>query len=419
MPTTLLTFDRPNWWTSITRTGALVGPSYTESGYVVLGSPQGGSLSDPTSRFPMANGPYLVGGSPIISQQNGHTFGVASILVDLPYSGGYVSFVGHTLWGTTVRTTIVADNAPFVSQNISLPLEFQSGLIDFQVIPTGGNVAIDNLLLVNAAVYNGSQGNDTYNGTAGNDEIHGWNGNDVLAGGAGNDILDGGNGADTMRGGADDDTYYVNTRSDAVIERSNEGTDTVLSSVTYVLPDNVENLTLLYSGDSWGSGNALDNIITGNDGANTLRGFAGNDRLLGGGGNDVLEGGWGLDTLDGGAGNDILVGGGNADVFRFVGTTAGSNLNMGTIADFSRAQGDKIELVGLEAFTFIGSAPFTPLDEYGQGDYGQYRAVDSAGGLTVEGDSNGDGIADWSFFMAGIHTLDMNDFVPAFVISLV
>lgn len=412
----LLKFDTPNWWTSITRTGALIGPRYIESNFAVIGTRQGDLLSDPSARFPMSQGPYLLGGSPVVTHQNGQTFGVTSILVDLPYSGGYVSFVGHTLWGTEVRATIVSDNAPFVWQSISLPADFAKGLIDFQVIPIGANVAIDNLLVNTAAIYNGSQGNDLYTGTDGNDEIHGWSGNDVLSGGAGDDILDGGSGSDTLAGGAGDDVYLVNTRSDLVIERPNEGIDTVVSAVTYTLPDNVENLRLSYSGDSWGSGNALDNTIWGNDGANTLRGFAGNDTLIGGGGNDVLEGGWGSDTLDGGPGNDTLVGGGDADVFRFVSLTSG-NLNMGTVADFSRAQGDKILLVGLDAFTFIGSAPFTPLDEYGQGDFGQFRTVDSAAGLTVEGDSNGDGFADWSFLVAGIHALDVNDFVPAFVIT--
>ena len=416
MPNTHLTLDNPNWWTSVGRTGALIGPRYTEDGFVVVGSSSGGLLSDPSSRSPMDRGPFLIGGTPLITRESGQSFGITSILVDLPYSGGLITFVGRTLWSTEVRTTIVADNAPFVWQNVVLPRDFASGLVEFQVLPSGGNVSIDDILLRSAVVYNGSQGGDTYGGTSGNDEIHGWNGNDVLSGGMGDDVLDGGNGIDTLRGGAGDDTYFVNLRNDVVFEQANEGLDTVISAVTFALTANVENLRLIYSGDSWGSGNALDNTIWGNDGANTLRGFAGNDTLLGGGGSDVLEGGWGIDILDGGAGNDLMVGGGNADVFRFTGTP-GSNLNMGTIADFSRAQGDRIELVGLDAFTFIGSAMFTPLDEYGQGDYGQYRTIDSSNGLTVEGDPNGDGLADWSFFVAGVHSLTMDDFAPTFFIS--
>ena len=65
-----------------------------------------------------------------------------------------------------------------------------------------------------------------------------------LTGGAGNDRLDGGLGNDTMMGGTGDDVYVVNATGDKVIEGGDEGTDTVLSTVSYALGANIENLNL-------------------------------------------------------------------------------------------------------------------------------------------------------------------------------
>ncbi len=71
-----------------------------------------------------------------------------------------------------------------------------------------------------------------------------------LKGNSGNNTLDGGTGADTMEGKAGDDIYYVQSAGDIVIEALNEGTDTVNSTISYALTDNVENLTLT-SGTIW------------------------------------------------------------------------------------------------------------------------------------------------------------------------
>ena len=155
------------------------------------------------------------------------------------------------------------------------------------------------LVLTGAAAINGT-GNDLGDHLTGNSAAN------TLTGGAGNDVIDGGKGADIMIGGKGDDIYYVDSSADQVIEKPGEGNDTVMSAVTYTLPDNVENLVLLYTGDSSGNGNALDNHITGNDGNNILDGKAGNDVIDGGKGNDTIIGGAGDDTLTGGAGNDTF-----------------------------------------------------------------------------------------------------------------
>ena len=140
------------------------------------------------------------------------------------------------------------------------------------VLPAG--LQMDNITLLGAAALNAT-GNASHN---------------VLIGNAGANKLDGGGGADDMSGGAGSDTYFVDNVGDTVTESvagAIGGIDLVLSSVSFSLTDNVENLTLQGSDPLHGTGNALANVITGNGGDNVLDGGAGNDTLIGGGGNDT------------------------------------------------------------------------------------------------------------------------------------
>nr|WP_314623574.1 tandem-95 repeat protein [uncultured Noviherbaspirillum sp.] len=147
----------------------------------------------------------------------------------------------------------------------------------------------------------------TRTGTIGNDTLVGTTANDTLIGLDGNDHLDGRAGADMMDGGKGNDTYIVDNAGDAVVEKAGEGSDLVLSAISYTLTVNVENLTLTGTANNRATGNAMDNIITGNSGANELNGGSGNDTLNGHGGNDVLDGGIGADILAGGADNDRYI----------------------------------------------------------------------------------------------------------------
>ncbi|MBP6059034.1 MAG: VCBS repeat-containing protein [Nitrosomonas sp.] len=166
-------------------------------------------------------------------------------------------------------------------------------------------------------------------GSAFNDNLTGNTLNNVLDGKAGNDTLRGWSGADTMIGGLGNDTFFVENLKDIVIEKPNEGTDTVSSNVTYTLPTNVENLTLTGTAIINGTGNTLNNIITGNNAANQLNGDAGNDTLNGGGGDDTLIGWSGADTMVGGLDNDTYF-------VENAGDVVTENLNQGTDTVSSR-----------------------------------------------------------------------------------
>lgn len=67
---------------------------------------------------------------------------------------------------------------------------------------------------------------------------------DEVLGTSGNDVLDGGTGADVMMGLAGDDTYHVDSFDDLVIEAAGQGIDTIVSTVSLIMPANVENLVL-------------------------------------------------------------------------------------------------------------------------------------------------------------------------------
>ena len=70
--------------------------------------------------------------------------------------------------------------------------------------------------------------------------------------------------------------FMVDNIADATTESLNEGSDTVQSSVTWMLGNNIENLTLTGTTAINGTGNSLNNTLTGNSAANILKGGLGN-----------------------------------------------------------------------------------------------------------------------------------------------
>jgi Ca2+-binding RTX toxin-like protein len=240
----------------------------------------------------------------------------------------------------------------------------------------------------------GFGGEDTLRGGSGNDQLFGGSGRDTLDGGLGADFLAGGLDVDLMRGGTGHDTYLVAQAGDRVIEAAAGGYDSILSHVSRTLTAHVERLVLIGTSAIGGRGDGDADVIDGNDAANGLSGEAGNDRLDGDGG---------ADTLDGGAGRDSLTGGWGADTFRF---RSAADADGDRILDFAHGQ-DRIDLAandadlarpGNQAFRFLGEAALAG------------RAGDlSARGSFLQGDVDGDGIADFVIRLDGDPALGLAD----------
>lgn len=108
-----------------------------------------------------------------------------------------------------------------------------------------------------------------------------------LVGNSEANVLDGGVGNDIMLGGQGNDTYVVDDSADRVIEKANEGVDTVKASVSYTLSDELENLILTGDQPINATGNSARNMLIGNLGDNRLDGAKGGDTMQGGQGNDL------------------------------------------------------------------------------------------------------------------------------------
>ena len=296
-----------------------------------------------------------------------------------------------------------------------------------------GNVA-DNVMSGNGGndLIASGLGNDTLDGGAGNDEMLGGGGDDLyivgetgdivteLAGegtdtvrssisytlganvenlvltglaadGTGNGLdngitgnalgnrIDGGAGNDMMAGGLGNDVYFVDSTGDSVVELAGEGHDTVWSSVSYALADNVEDLILTGSAVN-GTGNDLANEVTGNALSNRLDGGAGNDRLIGGDG---------VDYLTGGAGSDVFVA--EIDATKVVGKSG--TISLDVVLDFTRGE-DLIDLSGIDAntaleghqaFSFVGHANGNGAGELSIRHFGNINAAEQALGFDIDG----------------------------------
>jgi Ca2+-binding RTX toxin-like protein len=205
-----------------------------------------------------------------------------------------------------------------------------------------GSAYDDNLLGTDGDnnVLRGGGGHDTLHGLAGNDALHGEAGDDRLLGWAGDDLLEGGAGSDTA---------YFNA---AVVADLAAGTA---------------------QGGAFGGSDRLVGI----------------ENLVGSGGDDRLAGDKRANALGGGQGADLLEGRGGADRFAYDGTHESRPAAADRILDFSHKQGDRVDLaavdandqvLGNQAFTFIGQNPFTGA--------GQVRFFQQDGDTVVEANTS-------------------------------
>jgi hypothetical protein len=144
----------------------------------------------------------------------------------------------------------------------------------------------------------------------------------------------------------------------------------------------------------YGPPGSVSMVMVGDGAVNDLLGSRGNDVLIGGGGQDVLHGGLG------------------ADLFVFSAGSDSSPSAPDLIADFSRAQGDRIDLRNIMASTgeawspqlqFIGAAEFS--------GPGQVRATRHGNDTWVEGAFGTGPESTFSIKVAGVQNLVASDFL--------
>jgi Ca2+-binding RTX toxin-like protein len=187
------------------------------------------------------------------------------------------------------------------------------------------------------------------------------------------------------------DTYYYTDEfatltGDRAILADASGVDTVNAAAvtSNLLLDLTPGATLTIAGREVTSqpGTLIENAFAG-DGADILVGNAADNHLWGGAADD---------TLAGHLGNDTLVGGAGADLFIYV---AGDGAD--TIADYSAAKGDRIDLTGAHVATLSGLRTLAT-----QG--GAATVIDFGdGGLLTLSDVNKDALDGSGFLFAIAH----------------
>lgn len=190
------------------------------------------------------------------------------------------------------------------------------------------------------SVITGTNRNDRLLGNAQDQTLKGFAGKDIIRAGAGRDRAYGGNGMDTLFGAQGNDRLFGQKGNDRV------------------------------------HGGVGNDRLQGNQGNDKLYGNEGNDDLKGGFGNDLVNGGSGRDRLLGAAAQaglpgrherDVFIGGGHADTFVlgdsskvYYNDARANTLGLkgyAVLQDFSRAQGDKIQLHGQAKDYRLGASP--------------------------------------------------------------
>lgn len=165
------------------------------------------------------------------------------------------------------------------------------------------------------------------------------------------------------------------------------------AALSAFLGDYAQSIEALYQTANTIRGSSYADRIHGGAGNDVVAGAAGNDLIWGDSGNDRLAGGAGNDRITGGLGVDVLAGQAGADTFAFASIAeSGRGALADTIADFD-ARTERLDLRavdadlvarGNQAFHFIGSQAFT-----------HHAGELHLAGRMLQGDVNGDGIADF------------------------
>jgi len=249
----------------------------------------------------------------------------------------------------------------------------------------------------------GNTNNNSLDGGAGDDSLYGLEGNDRMFGDAGDDYLVGGTGADTLTGGSGDDALRGDAGDDRLIgDAGNDALNGADGDDRLEGGDGADSLRG-GSGDDQLVGGTGDDRLEGEAGNDAVRGGAGADAINGGEGDDNLRGEDGNDLIRGGSGSDVVTGGAGADTFQFRAgeLTASEGGAYDRITDFDAAQGDRIDLRGLDAdTTTAGDQAFSLVGAF-SGSAGEYVRVAASGYMTAFFDTDGDGASDFALRVDG------------------
>lgn len=162
-------------------------------------------------------------------------------------------------------------------------------------------------------------------------------------------------------------------------------------------------------------GDAKNNKLEGSDKNDALSGLAGADILIGKAGNDSLSGGEGNDNLTGGLGFDELTGDSGADKFIFtnIKEVPISRSNIEVITDFKTAEGDKIDLSGIDANTSIAKNQAFSFPIIGNEFSGIFTQAGQlyfdTSSSVLYGNVNADATADFAIQLTGVTNLNLID----------
>jgi Ca2+-binding RTX toxin-like protein len=236
----------------------------------------------------------------------------------------------------------------------------------------GGGVDILDYAASTAGVNVHLTANTAAGGYAEGDTISGF---ETLIGTTFADTLGSATAGHSLQGGAGDDTYVIGATGVGIVDTSGDDTiQTTLATFSMAALPQIERLSYAGGASFSGTGNSLDNVITGGGAADTLQG---------GGGDDVLNGGGGNDTLIGDAGADTFNGGDGIDTVSYANATSAVTLDLAAGVGSGDAQGDTFN--SIEGFmgtgygdTIVSSAAAERLDGGAGPDLLSYAASTAA-----------------------------------------
>jgi VCBS repeat-containing protein len=381
-----------------------------------------------------------------------------ALLVNDPPSAVDVTNVGGATGGTVVHNAGIGSNG-----NVTFTDTAPAGG-SFTYSATNGTSAG---AAATASIVQDAVG--TLDGTANADILVSGTGGAILIGGDGNDVLLGGSGNDTYRfdlsdgfdiifdNGSGNDRieittslpvdstsidalnferigtnlvidvgsteltvrdHYVSGNEVERIQFTNGGTiyGYALSSGDYRLSNDsvspldgagTEDVIASSSGAETVNGGNGSDLLFGNGGVDTINGGNGNDLIVAGAGDDILNGGADNDVIVGGLGADQMTGGTGADRFAFESIADSANANPDRIIDFSEATaGELIDLSLIDANTGLGGdQAFAFAGNTTTVSANSINWFVSGGNTFVQGDVNGDAVADFTIRLDGVHAL--------------